>query len=311
MSKPSAEINTPPGRFVFGDLYEPETEDFDGNPMVIKNGADKGKPTQRYVIGIAIRKTQSGHWANEPGWGQTIWATGHAGFPGGEASRDGFSWKIYDGDSTVILPKSKSKVPPCEREGWAGCWVLRLQSAYAPEIWDAVGANAANPVRLNTPGAVLPGYVIQVIGTVTGNEGASPGVYLNHAAVGLVAYANVISARGVDVKGKFGGALPPGASLTPPAASIPAPAPAAAPAYAAPPQPVYKPAAAPTAVVPAPGIFGIPGVPAAPPAPAAAPAAPAPPPAAAVKPPHKGVPYDSYRAAGWTDEQLKADGYAF
>ena len=52
MSKIAAELTTPPGRFVFGDLYEPETEDFDGNPLVIKNGADKGKPTQLFVIGL-------------------------------------------------------------------------------------------------------------------------------------------------------------------------------------------------------------------------------------------------------------------
>lgn len=296
---------------VFGDVYDPETEDFDGNRMVIKNGADKGKETQLFVIGLAIPKT-AGHWGNEPGWGQAIWATGHAAFPSGEAQQPHFSWKIYDGDSTVIPPKSKSKVRPCDREGWKGCWVLRLQSAFAPEIFDAL-KDIDNPVPLNTPGAVLCGYVIQVVGTVKGNTGASPGVYLNHSAVGLRAFLPVISSRGVDVKGKFGGALPAGASTLPAAVAIPAtPAAAGAPAVPAAPVAAAAPyvapaaAAAPTAVVPAPGIVGIPTVPAAP-RPPAAPAAPA---APVAKAPHKGIPYESYKANGWTDEQLRADGYA-
>lgn len=310
MSKTATEFTTTPGRFVFGDLYEPETEDFDGNRMVIKSGADKGKETQLFIIGLAVPKTQ-GHWGNEPGWGQAIWATGHAAFPGGEAQQPHFSWKIYDGDSTVIPPKSKSKVRPCDREGWKGCWVLRLQSAFAPAIYDAI-QDFANPKPLDTVGAVLPGYVIQVVGTVKGNTGASPGVYLNHSAVGLRAYLPVIATRGVDVTNKFGGSVPAGASTAPAAVAIPAPAAAAAPAPSAavPPAPAAAAppvaAAPPTAVVPAPGIVGIPAA-AAPPAPSAAPPAPA---APASRPPHKGIPFASYVAQGWTIEQMRTDGYS-
>ena len=314
MSKTAVELTTPPGRFVFGDLYEPETEDFDGNRLVIKNGADKGKETQLFVIGLAIPKTQA-HWGNEPGWGQSIWAAGHAAFPGGEAQHPTFSWKIYDGDATAIPPKSKSKVRPCDREGWKGCWVLRLQSAFAPAIYNAL-TNPENPVPMNDKDAVRPGYVIQVVGTVKGNTGSSPGVYLNHNAVGLRAYLPEIITRGVDVKGKFGGAVPAGASTMPAAATLPTPppstAPAAAPAAWTPPPaaaalpPMPAAAAPPTAVVPAPAVVGIPVAPAAPPAPAAAPVAPRPP---AARPPHKGIPVDSYFAQGWTIEQLRADGY--
>jgi hypothetical protein len=302
MSKNAVELTTPPGRFVFGDLYNPETEDFDGNPLVIKNGADKGKPTQLFVIGLALPKTQA-HWGNEPGWGQVIWATAHSAFPGGEASRPDFSFKIYDGDATVIPPKSKSKIRPCDREGWKGCWVLRLQSAFAPSIYNAL-TNPENPTPMNDKDAVRPGYVIQVVGTVKGNTGSSPGVYLNHNAVGLRAYLPEIITRGVDVKGKFGGSVPAGASTMPAAATLPAAAPPASPAApAALPPAAPASAAAPLAVVPAPGIVGIPTAPR---PPAAAPAPPAPP---AARPPHKGLPVDSYIAAGWTMEQLKADGY--
>lgn len=304
MSKTAVELTTPPGRFVFGDLYDPEKEDFDGNPLVIKNGVDKGKETQLFVIGLAIPKTQA-HWANEPVWGQAVWATGHAAFPGGEASGATFSWKIYDGDSQVIPPKSKSKIKPCDREGWKGCWVLRLQSAFAPAIYNAL-TNPENPVPMNDKDAVRPGHVIQVVGTVKGNTGSSPGVYLNHIAVGLRAYLPEIVTRGVDVKGKFGGAVPAGASTMPAAATLPAAAPAPSAPAPAPAPAAPAPAAAPTAVVPAPALVGIPTAPAAPAAPAAAPPAPA---APVSRPPHKGIPFDSYIAQGWTIEQMRADGY--
>jgi hypothetical protein len=74
-------FNSPIGRMVFGDVYDPDTEDFDGNPLVIKTGTDKGKPTVRYNIGLAIAK-QPGetHWANSP-LGAVIWAQGFRDHP--------------------------------------------------------------------------------------------------------------------------------------------------------------------------------------------------------------------------------------
>lgn len=312
MSKNPIEFTTPPGRFVFGDLYEPNDKDFDGNPLVVKSGADKGKPRVEFIIGLAVPKTQAGHWANEPGWGQTIWAAGHAAFPGGEAQRPDFSWKVLDGDQKTVPPKSKSKVPYCDREGHKGCWILRFSGGFAPKIHSAIDLNNVQP--LLEPGAVVPGYVMQVIGTVDGNTGSSPGVYLNHKAVGLRAYMPVIASQGVDVTGKFGGSLPAGASALP-AAGYTAPAvpgaPAPAPGSPPPPPPAASaaaPPAAPTAVAPSTGFI-------APPAPGAAP----PPPAAAAAPPPpaagpqmtaaaNGLSYAQYIAAGWTDAQLRAKG---
>jgi hypothetical protein len=292
---------------VWGSLYEPNTKDFDGNPMVIKKGPDAGKPTQRYEFGLAIPKTQA-HFANEPGWGQLIWQAAHAAFPGNAGltqpiDSGAFSWKITDGDSTKVSAKSKSKIPPCDKEGFKGCWVLTLSSSYAPKIYDARDVN--NPVLLEGNDAIVPGYAIQVIGSVAGNSGATPGVYLNHAAVGLRGYMPEIRTAGIDVKGKFGGAVLPGATTVPAAGFVAPAAPApvggvpsasvAAPAPAAPPA-----APAPTYVTPAPAIMGVPPVAAAPPPPPASPVG---------RPPHKGLAYQAYRDAGWTDEQLRADGY--
>lgn len=307
MTTKAVEFTTPPGQMVWGSLYEPRETDFDGNPLLYKKGVDTGKPYVMYDFGVAIPKTQA-HFANEPGWGQLAWATAHAAFPGGDQSaamRGDFSWKITDGDSTVIPPKSKSKIAPVNREGHKGCWILKFSSQFAPKIYDSRDVN--NPVILEGNNAIVPGYVVQVIGTMAGNTGNSPGIYLNHAAVGLRAYLPEIRTAGVDVTGKFGGALPPGATTMPAAATLPPqPAPMAAlpPAAAPLPAAAPRPAAAPTAVVPAPGIVGIPT--AAPP-PAMAPAAPRPP---VSRPPHKGIPIDSYFVQGWTIEQLRADGYA-
>lgn len=303
------EFTSPVGRLVWGSLYDPRTTDFDGKPLTVKNGPDAGKPTQSFDFGLAIPKTQA-HFANEPGWGQLAWQTAHAAFPGGDRSpamSPDFSWKIEDGDSTVISTKSKTKTRPCDRAGYKGCWVIKFSSAFAPKIYDAT-TNPAAPPLLDTPNAVLPGDYVQVFGSMLGNTGKSPGIYINHNAVGVKAYGVRIQSAGVDVAGKFTGTAPPGASLAPVGGFAPPPAAAAAPAplpAAVAPAPV--PAAAPTAVVPAAAIMGVPvAAAAAPPPPAAAPAAPAAPPA---RPPHKGVPFASYVAAGWTIEQMRADGY--
>jgi hypothetical protein len=306
LSTKAVEFTSPVGRIVWGSLYDPRTKDFDGKPLVIKSGPDAGKPTQMYEFGLAVAKTQA-HFANEPGWGQLAWATAHAAFPGGDQSpamSPDFSWKIEDGDSTIISTKSKTKTRPCDREGYPGCWIIKFSSSFAPKIYDARDPNS--PVLLDAPGAVLPGYYVQVVGSMAGNTGKTPGIYINHGAVGLRAYGTEIRSAGVDVTGKFGGAVPPGATNVPAAGFAPPATPAApAPSAGLPAAPVAPaPAAAPTAVTPVPSIMGVPV--AAPPPPSAASAVPTPPPS---RPPHKGIPVDKYIAAGWTIEQLRADGY--
>jgi hypothetical protein len=302
LSKTINEFDPPlMGLMVWGSLYEPRTKDFDGNPIVDKDG----KPGQRFEFGLAIPKTQA-HFANEPGWGQLIWSTAHAAFPGGAQSpamADDFSWKILDGDSTKISTKSKSKVRPCDKEGHKGNWVLTLSSSFAPQILDARDLNKI--VSLVEKDAIVPGYFILVGGSVAGNTGKSPGVYLNHSAVALRAFGKKIESRGVyDVTkfGKVSAALPAGASLAPVGtAALPgAPAPAAAAPAPAAPAPAAPAPAAPMAVAPAPALVAVQPSAAPPPPPAAAPAAPT----------HKGHPIAAYLAQGWTMEQLRADGFA-
>lgn len=307
----SANILTPTGRMVWGSLYEPRDKDFDGNPLVIKNGPDAGKPTKRWEFGLALKKTPGvAHFASEA-WAAGIWAVGHAGHPAA-AQRPDFAWKVQDGDSTIPNKRGNKN---CDNEDYRGCWILSFSSSYAPKI-----VNADGSAYILEPNAVKPGYYIQVAGNVAPNTGASPGVYLNHNVVSLQGYGKEI-VTGPDPKTLgFGGALPVGASATPlPAmAAPPAAPPAAHPATMSPPPPPPPSAAAaapppPPAVPvqPHPAFVAPAAVP--PPPPSAAPAPPPPPPPAPVGPvmtaKAQGTPYSAMIAAGWTDETLRSNGY--
>jgi len=305
MSTKATEILTPVGRLVQGDCFEPQTTDAEGNPLVIKNGPNAGKPRVDYFMAIAIPKTDATY--NE------LWAKIHGearqAFPSlfdaqGNCINPKFAFKVTDGDSQ--LPNSKG-TRPCDREGFAGHWILNFSGGFAPKCYTAGGAEL-----INDPNMIKRGYFIRIYGSVKGNGSQQqPGVFLNHSMVELVGYGEEII-TGPDGRAVFGGApagaLPAGASATPLAPATPmaqpgaAPAPAAAPApmaapapQAAAPAPAAAPAAqpAPSNVQPAPDFLNPQGA-----APAAAPA-----PAAEVK-------YlDANGAGPFTEAQLTQAGY--
>lgn len=262
----STNILTPVGRMVAGSVYEANTTDFQGNPLTVKTGPNAGQPRSEFFFAVAIQKGGETAWW-ETQWGQEIFQVAAQAWPNGEYGRPDFSWKIEDGDSTV---PNKRNVAPCTKEGYPGHWVLKFSSGYAPGLYTMV--HCAEPLQLVEPNAVMPGYYIQVAGSVAGNNNSSnPGIYLNHSMVCLMGYGDrIIGGPDASAVG-FGGALPPGATTAPPAASggfNPA-MPQAAPT---------QPQAAPTAVPPA-----------APVAPPVAPMA-APVPAASSAPAAPGVP---------------------
>lgn len=271
-------ITTPVGRLVWGDLYDPQTKNYDGKPLVNNDGT----PRVDYPIGVALPKTAAAWW-DEP-WGKQIMAVGYQAHPA-SYQRPDFSWKIVDGDS--MIPNRKNR-KPAEQEGHKGHWVLRFSSGFPPNLFTLVGQT--KPVGLVEKNAIIPGYFVQVHFEVAGNGAASktPGVYLNHRMVCLIAYGAVI-ARTMDPEAAgfgAGGALPQGASLTPPAAFVPPPAP--------------TPASPPIPVAPHTAILRGPDV-AAPPPPVAAVAR-------VMLPAAAGVTYESFKTSGWTDEQLIAHG---
>lgn len=294
----SQKLTTPIGRLIWGSLYEPQTKDFDGNPLTVKTpGPDFGKPTQRFSFGVAIPKGSEQHWSQTP-WGQIIWAEGVL-FPNGAASRNDFSWKITDGDSTGF--KKGGTKPINTLSGYAGNWVLSFSSSFPPKLYKDNGQT-----QLVEPGFIKCGYYVQVAGSVSGNGNTNnPGVFLNHDLVCFQAYGEEIYTGADPLAAGFGGALPAGASAAPTGASF-APA-----GYSAPPAMPAPPAAAQAPMPPAVPVAG--GLPLPPGAPVAAPApAPAP---APVKPVLVQVPGAQYtieqcRAGGWTDQQLIDNGIA-
>jgi hypothetical protein len=319
-------ITSPVGRVVMGNLYQPNTTDAEGKPLVIKTGPNAGKPRSNYFFALAIPKGPEPHWAHTP-WGGQIWQVGNLAFPQA-AQSPAFAWKIEDGDSQVPNKRGRK---PFENEGWKGHWILKLSGGFAPKVYRQEGQGYLQEMTVDF---VKPGYFVEVAFNVDGNDSQSqPGVYLNHSMVCFRGYGPEI-VFGPDVnEAGFGKApLPAGASMVPLAGAIPLPGASAAPAY--PLMPSVPAAVAtqagmmasagiaspmpPIAVIPNPQFLQVP--PPTPPAvantvlmpaiPAALPAVPASAyPSRTMTAKAAGASYQAFTAAGWTDANLIANGY--
>lgn len=214
-NKPSDQVTTPVGRLVMGNLYEPRTTDMEGRPLVFKTGTKQGQPRADFFFAVAIPKGaevsqphQHLNWIHTT-WGAAIYQAG-ASFLAHAASLPTFAWKVQDGDSTV--PNKAGNILS-QREGCKGCWVLFFAGTVPPRLCNADGSQ-----QLTEPGAIKPGYYVQVCFTAVGNGSPQqPGVYLNPHAVALAGYGQEIF-FGIDTKGVgFGQGvqLPAGASATP------------------------------------------------------------------------------------------------
>lgn len=310
-------ITSPVGRIVAGNLYEPNTKDFDGKPLVIKSGPNAGQPRVSYFFALAIPKGPERHWA-ETAWGSQIWAVGHQAFPQA-AQRPDFAWKIEDGDSQIPNKRNRK---PCENEGWPGHWILKLSGGFAPKIYRQEGTGF---VQVLDKDYVKPGYFVEVAFNVDSNgQQNNPGVYLNHSMVCFRAYGQeIIFGPNVEEAGFGKAAIPAGASMTPPPSTVPLPAvPAAAPLpqFAGPAATPPPPSAPPAAVLPNPQFFQVP-----PPAPGNGAGSPTatviPPPPAPASPSSPAAPQyrmtakaagttrEAFLAGGWTDALLIQHGY--
>lgn len=299
---------TPVGRLVRGSLYKANDKDAEGKPLVVKSGPQQGQPRLDYFFAVAIPKGPEQHWAQTE-WGAKLWQVGSTAFPQACQSPT-FAWKVTDGDSQIPNKKGKK---PCDNEGYRGHWVLHFSSGYPPNLYQIQNGQ---PVPFNEPDAIKLGYFVQVNFNCAGNGSQSqPGIYLNHRMICFIAYGQEIVVGPDVASAGFGGAaLPAGATMTPPAgafgamAATPGAMPGAPALPGAPVAPLIPGMASPAAFPP-------PGMP----APMAAPVAPAAPmpPAAPAAPvdPLVGVPGAPHtvaqlRAAGWSDDQIVAGGYA-
>jgi hypothetical protein len=280
----------PVGRFIGGSLKDlhGRTETDGKTP---KLGAD-GKQMMACNFGVAIPKTPGHtHWSQTP-WGTEMLNIAKAAEPVLHQSA-AYAWKVIDGDDT--RPNKNGKVPATQ-EGYAGNWILWFSQGWLPKQCNADGS-----VELQ-PGTILPGQYVQVQADVAPNGAKppnTPGLYLNPKAVALVADGPRITTESVDTtKCGFGQApLPPGAlPLQPAVAGFPG-------AAVVPDAPFQQMGAgapvAPVPVVPNAGFMMPP-----PPAPPAPPAPVGPVMTAAAN----GASYAQYKAAGWSDEQMRAGG---
>lgn len=312
--KPTVELLLPPGRLVWGDLYNGRNTDMDGRPLTYKNGPDAGKPRVDFGFGIAIKKGAEQHWASTV-WGQQIWAFGHAAWPQGQGQRPDFAWKIEDGDST--MPNKKNR-RPCDNPGYPGHWIVKPSSSIAPRLY-RMGPNN-QPVPFPDVDAIQPGDWVEAFVNITSNETlANPGIYINHS---------MVCWRGLDPDGRFQlgpnpsqagfgqaavaagvSATPQGSAFVGTGATPPSPGGApvnTGPVGTAPPPPTVATAQPPAYTPPGLATAGQ-GVPP-PPGAAAPPVAPTAP-VRVMLPKAGGTPYEAYIAGGWTDEQLRMNGY--
>jgi len=329
MAEKFVDVLFPVGRLIGGDLYEPKRTNMSGEPLLLKNGQNKGQPYVDYFIQIAIPKTPGvQHWSQEVSanprigaWGAKIWQFGHDAWGAIAGQNPRFSWKITDGDSQEY----DQGAPPkrhCDKANYPGNWIVNMSRLQAPKICNADGS-----AFLLEVGAVKRGYFVQVHATIKSNETANKmGVYITHNGVSLQFLGEEIS-TGIDPRNAgFGGnSAPVGAQQIPPGAIVTGSAPVAytppAPpmaGYAAPiaPAPTYAPPVMGAPSAPAPGYAPPPAPPSnivpnvgfvqnviAPPPPAAPPAPPAGP-----RMLKNGATYDSYVAAGWSDTQIAQSG---
>ena len=224
---------TPVGRIVQGDAFVPNDKDFDGNIRVNKT---TGVPQPQYFMALAIPKT-------DPEW-PAIWAyisgVAQRDFPMGDYNSADFKWKYQDGDTTP------------DKEGFAGCHILKFASNFAPQVFNAQNQQIVDHTQCKR------GFFAQIHFDAKGNgrTGSTAGVFLNLKMIKVVAFGDEISS-GPSADQAFGAgpaALPQGASTVPvaPANGMPA---ATAPAPVAPAPVAVAPApVAPAPVAPAPGV---------------------------------------------------------
>jgi len=207
-------ITTPVGRLVEGSLYIGRDHDAENQPLTFKTGKNVGQPRTDFYFAVAVPKGNETHW-DQTAWGKVIEDVAKMSFPKGEYIHPDFSWKITDGDSTKI---NKAHRRPCDKEGFAGNWILRFSRPFSPKLYNADGSQ-------QLPGEIIVnlGDYVQVYALIVGNKSnKQPGVYLNHLMVAFTGYGpRIILGPDPKTVGFGQDPLPAGVSSTPLAAFTP------------------------------------------------------------------------------------------
>lgn len=289
------------GRMVQGDWFRPNTTDSNNVPLVIKSGANAGKPRVEYVVNLAFPKV--GMDPASADFLRLIKEESAKAWPhlfprgaSGDCTAREFSDKIIDGDGYDKYGRAWS-----EREGFAGHWVVRFTSGFAPKVYPNGRYSAADIIM--EPHLTPRGYYYRASGTIESNNNSqSPGMYVNLQLGELIGYGPEIigGPNAAEAFGARPAVLPPGVSATPLAPPSGMPAAPSAPAS-------YAPPAAPSAPVPAynaaPAIAPYAGY-MTPPAAPSAPVAQSP----LMSAKANGATYEQMIAAGWTYDLLQSHG---
>lgn len=221
------EFTSPVGRLVAGNLWEARTEDFQGNPLTVKTGANAGQPRQEYFVALAIPKNHP-EW---PAFYAKVVQAARQGFPNlfdaaGNCQRQDFAFKITDGDSTVM---NRNNSRPCDKEGYPGNWVVSMSTSLGIKVVD----QELRPILPETK-AVKRGDYIRIAGSIAPNGNAqNPGVFINPSFAQFSHQGDEI-VSGPDAATVFGATPLPSA----PAGAVTTPGPAlqSLPTAVAPPQ---------------------------------------------------------------------------
>lgn len=207
---------SPVGRLVQGGMtLRVKNDPATGKPKLDANG----QQINEQFLALAIAKTDPGLTA----FMAIFTNEAKSNFPhlfnqAGACTHPRFAWKIQDGDGVDSNGKSVAGKP-----GFAGHWIFKMQSRYAPKCFHAGKYDPAQQIQ--EPDTVIKcGYYIRVAGSTAGNgvkpdnSQAVPGLYMSANLVELVAFGEVIQS-GPDAAAAFGaapvGALPQGASAAP------------------------------------------------------------------------------------------------
>ena len=320
------------GRFVRGDCFNKKAK-VDQKTKQPKLNQD-GTPRMVLFVAVAFAKTDP-LWpaleAKIKGDARQAWPTYFD--PAGNCTNPNFAFKIIDGDGF-----DKKGQPYSRNEGYAGHWVLNFENQFPNGVFRPATEQERQLFgKMNVdaePGSITPGDYIKVqFTTDTNKSNDSPGIYLNLGMIQFSHKGEPIKFQG-DADEVFGGSDAAGTTIaaTPVSKTVGGmPVPVALPAANGVTYDAYRAAGWTDDALKAANMFAFPAPAAAPPPPpppvtAAAPppphttfmqpavappppvvAAPPPPPIAmepVMLPAANGVPYASYKAQGWTDEQL-------
>lgn len=161
---------SPVGRILWGHPLKPVKKTDEAGKVITD---DNGEPVMVYQMGFAVRKEDFGPIS------EAMQAAAAEEFPQGVPGN--FAWKTKDGDNDTDAKGN----PLSKREGYAGCYVLSLQTQIPVQnfAWDYSNNKWIECDTIKRGDYAKLALDIKAHKAV--NAKAKPGLYLNHSCVTL------------------------------------------------------------------------------------------------------------------------------